>query len=73
MCEGNKVGKSAFIRSMKAKIVLILFCLLVLGMSVAGCSKKGAVMPKHRKRTHCDCPYFSSVTEVEEVEVAEWR
>lgn len=22
------------------------------------CSKKGAVMPKHRKRTHCDCPHF---------------
>lgn len=35
-------------------IMLALVCLLV-----AGCSKKGAAMPKHRKRKHCDCPYFS--------------
>ena len=34
--------------------ILILFCLLA-----GGCSKKGASMPKHRKRKHCDCPYFS--------------
>ena len=35
-------------------LFLTLICLLF-----AGCSKKGAAMPKHRKRKHCDCPYFS--------------
>ena len=35
-------------------LMLAAICLLA-----AGCSKKGAAMPKHRKRKHCDCPYFS--------------
>ena len=35
-------------------IMLALACLIV-----SGCSKKGSAMPKHRKRKHCDCPYFS--------------
>ncbi|MCR4811913.1 MAG: hypothetical protein K5867_04880 [Bacteroidales bacterium] len=35
-------------------IMLALVCLIV-----SGCSKKGSAMPKHRKRKHCDCPYFS--------------
>lgn len=36
--------------------IIILLCLVA-----GGCSKKGAAMPKHRKRKHCDCPYFSQL------------
>lgn len=39
----------------KATIVAIVLCGLMLG----ACSSKGVRMPKHRKRTHCDCPTFS--------------
>ena len=35
-------------------VMVALVCLMA-----SGCSKKGAAMPKHRKRKHCDCPYFS--------------
>lgn len=41
----------------KRYTIYILFALVCLLAS--GCSKKGAAMPKHRKRKHCDCPYFS--------------
>lgn len=37
-------------------IMLALVCMLA-----SACSKKGSAMPKHRKRKHCDCPYFSQV------------
>ncbi|MBQ4376314.1 MAG: hypothetical protein II793_01295 [Bacteroidales bacterium] len=39
----------------KAAIVVIVLCSMMLG----ACSSKGVRMPKHRKRTHCDCPTFS--------------
>lgn len=39
----------------KAAIVIIVLCSMMLG----ACSSKGVRMPKHRKRTHCDCPTFS--------------
>lgn len=36
-------------------IVLMLMALLLL----CSCSNKGAHMPKHRKKRHCNCPTFS--------------
>ncbi len=28
-------------------------------MLCSACSNKGVHMPKHRKKTHCNCPTFS--------------
>ncbi len=36
---------------------LALLAVLLLSF-LAGCSRKGVHMPKHRKRRHCDCPTF---------------
>ena len=49
-------------------IVLALVCLIV-----SGCSKKGNAMPKHRKRKHCDCPYFSQNTTQEVQDAVIWQ
>ncbi len=34
------------------------FLAVLLLSFLAGCSRKGVHMPKHRKRRHCDCPTF---------------
>lgn len=39
--------------------IALLMLSLLLAAFVAGCSDRGVHMPKHRKRTHCDCPTFS--------------
>ncbi|MBO4752538.1 MAG: hypothetical protein J5526_07325 [Bacteroidales bacterium] len=49
-------------------IMLALVCLLA-----SGCSKKGSAMPKHRKRKHCDCPYFSQNTIQEVQDAVIWQ
>lgn len=33
--------------------------MLVVMLILSACSSKGVRMPKHRKRSHCDCPTFS--------------
>ncbi|MBR6992023.1 MAG: hypothetical protein IKH97_07365 [Bacteroidales bacterium] len=39
-----------------ALLALLLFAFF------AACSSKGVHMPKHRKRRHCDCPTFASIS-----------
>lgn len=41
---------------MRTKKIVIFLGIILLA---AACSNKGVRMPKHRKRTHCDCPTFS--------------
>ena len=36
-----------------------LLILLLLAGLLCGCSARGAHMPKHRKKHHCNCPTFS--------------
>lgn len=44
----------------------IVVVLLLAGVLMCGCSRKGVHMTKHRKKRHCDCPTFSMHTFGEE-------
>lgn len=50
----------------RRSIAFVLTGLFLLSL-LASCSDKGVHMPKHRKRTHCDCPTFAKV------ESGEWE
>lgn len=43
------------------KIITYFFVMLTVSMMLGSCSRKGVHMPKHRKRTHCNCPTFTEV------------
>lgn len=45
---------------------LLLVAALLLGL-LCGCSPRGAHMPTHRKKRHCDCPTFAQVQEIPEI------
>ncbi|MBR1516602.1 MAG: hypothetical protein IJ620_00445 [Bacteroidales bacterium] len=56
------------------KYRLLIVTLILTGLLLTSCSNKGVRMPKHRKRTHCDCPTFSQVHNVgHDTYIAEMR
>lgn len=52
----------------KAKIKYIVVAVLLMGFAT-GCSPKGVHMPRHRKKSHCNCPTFSEKADAREGDV----